>query len=276
MRLHSAASRFDKTLAADSYTPATTFLCQLSPLDLYRIDGAAVKRRQMSCAPGVSIPSRRAITIGGQVFLVGDGSPDHWKGSVIRQNFVLQGADSVCSMNTVAAELSGTAATTAYGSLVFSKYLPEGADTSKYPPQYQIFLSGSESVPPDSLIKIGSRWFLIKDSYISLSGLLVALANEIRGSVFETVTVTARTYVPSSDTYTTASSSKKVMRVRWQEHFTYLSKAQIDYFRGDEQLFILKSAMTPKQGDTLTLSDGVWMILDVQDEGATWSCHVRR
>lgn len=276
MRLARAAAKFDQTVAVDTYTSSVTFKCQLAPLDLYRIDGAAVKRRQMSCAPGVVIPARKVVTIEGETYLIGDGSPDHYNGTVIRQNFVLQGASEICSLNTIAAELAGTVAGSAYGALVFSKYLPDGADTSKYPPQYQIFLAGSESVSPDSLVEIDSRWFLIKDSYISLSGLRVALANEIQGTVFETVTVAARTYSPVTDSYTSTTSSKKVMRVRWQEHFTYMSKAQIDYFRGDETVFVLKSAMTPKGGDALMLSDGTWKILDVQDFGLTWSCHVRR
>lgn len=276
MRLARAAAKFDRTVAVDAYTSSVTFKCQLAPLDLYRIDGAAVKRRQMSCAPRVVIPARKVVTIGGETYLIGDGSPDHYNGTVIRQNFVLQGASEICSLNTIAAELAGTVAGSAYGSLVFSKYLPDGADTSKYPPQYQIFLAGSESVSPDSLVEIDSRWFLIKDSYISLSGLRVALANEIQGTVFETVTVADRTYSPVTDSYISTTSSKKVMRVRWQEHFTYISKAQIDYFRGDETVFVLKSVMTPKGGDALTLSDGTWKILDVQDFGLTWSCHVRR
>lgn len=276
MYLSNAAAWFDKTVATDAYTPATSFLCQLAPLDLYKIDGAAVKRRQMSCAPNVTIPARGVIAIDGQTYLVGDGSPDHWNGDVIRNNFVLQGCDSQASLNSIAAELAGTAAVTAYAALVFSKYLPDGADSSKYPPQYQVFVSGYESVPADSLVKIGSQWYLVKDSYASLSGLTVALANELKGTVFETITASVRTYVPSSDSHTSTTSSIKVMRVRWQEHFTYLSKAQISYDRGDEQVFILKSAMTPKPGDTLALSDGTWKILDVQSESLVWSCHVRR
>ena len=276
MKLSKVAIKFDKTVASDAYTPATTFLCQLAPLELFKIEGAAIKRRQMSCSPSVTIPTRKVISIDAENYLVGDGSPDQWNGQNIRMNYVIQGADALAGITSIAAELAGTAATQAYVALVFSRYLPDGADSSKYPPQYQVFLSGTESAPADSLIHVGSKWYLVKDSYIGLSGLLLALANEIKGTVFETISAGSRTYVPSSDSYTSTPITVKLLRVKWTEHFTYLSKAQISYERGDEQVFILKAAMTPKPNDTLTLSDGTWRIMDVQSEGTTWSCHVRR
>ena len=276
MKLANAAKFFDKTVAEDAYDATATFMCQVDPQVYFKIDGVAVKKRTMACSPSVVVPSRQVVNIENQAYLVGSGTPDMWKGTVIRNNYVLQGADDLATLNTIAAELAGTAGTQAFAALVFSKYLPEGADSSKYPPQYQIFMSGTESAPADSLVNIGTRWFLVKDSYIGLSGLLLALVNEIKGTVFETITANSEAYDPVTDAYTPTPATIKVLRVRWQEHFTYLSKAQIEYFRGDEQVFILKADMTPNPGDTLVLSDGTWRVLDAQDDGLIWSCHVRR
>ena len=274
MRLLDAARRFDKTTATDAYS-ATTFKCQFEVLAYSKIDGVAVKKRQISTASSVTIPARRVVTIHGQTYLVGHGAPDFWNDDTIRLNYVVQGADGLANLTTIADELAGTAPGTAYAALAFAKYLPDAEDSSKYPPQYQVFLSGTESAPADSLIYLNSVWYLVKESYVSTSGLRVSLANVVESPNFEMAAFTSRVYAPLTDTYVDTPSAIKVFRIKWAEHFEYLSKATEQYERGDLTVMMLK-AVTPDPPDTLTLSDGVWRILSAQDEGLTWSCHARR
>lgn len=275
MRLAKAASRFDNTVAGDAYDPAITFRCQLAPLDLYKIDGTAVKRRQMSAAPAVVMPARKVIDIDGQRYLVGDGSPDHWMGEVIRRNYVLQGADHLAELNTIQGVLTNGASSSAYASLDFNKYNTDERISSDYLPQYQLFFADSEAVEANTMVKIGAAWYLVKESYRSVSGLRVALANELLGSVVETINFGARTYDPVTDTYTSAGASVKVIRVRWTEHFKYMSQGSTKYEAGDQQVFMPKT-VTPKPSDILPLYDGVWHVQSVVDEGGFWGCHVRR
>jgi len=273
MRLYDAAKRFNTTTASDAYG-TDTFLCQYEPMSFNKIDGVAIQKRSISVEPTVTIPPRGAITIEGKTYLVGHGAPDFWQGDPIRITLIIQGADGLASLNSVVNELTSVAATTAYAALVFSKYVPDSDNNSKYPPQYQVFLSGTEEAPSDSLIHLDSRWFLVKQSYLSTSGLRVALANELEEPTFETISFGSKTYDPITDTSGTSSSTVKILRVKWSEHFTYLSQGSENYQRGDQQIFVPKT-VTPKPSDTLTLSDGVWRILSVQNE-ATWSCHARR
>lgn len=274
MRLYDAARRFDNLVATDAYDPGTTFLCQYEPMSFSKIDGVSIFKRTVSVAPTVAIPPRGAITIEGKTYLVGHGAPDFWQGDPIRITLIIQGADGLASLNSIANELVGTAPATAYAALVFSKYMPDSDNNSKYPPQYQVFLSGTEDAPSDSLIHLNSRWFLVKQSYLSTSGLRVALANELEEPTFETISFGSKTYDPITDTSGTSASTVKILRVKWSEHFTYLSQGSENYQRGDQQIFVPKT-VTPKPSDTLTLSDGVWRVLSVQNE-ATWSCHARR
>lgn len=274
MRLYDAARIADTVTASDAYT-GDTFLCQFEPMSFSKIDGVSILKRQASIAPTVAIPTRGCITIEGQTYLVGHGAPDYWNGSVIRVTLILQGATGLAELNSIAAELAGTDPTEAYAALAFSKYQPDSDDSSRYQPQYQIFLAGSESAPADSLIKLGGAWYLVKESYISTSGLLVSLVNLIATPDFETITFSSQTYNPLTDAYTETTSSVKILRVKWSEHYKYLSIGSTQYERGDQQLFLLK-ATTPKPSDTLTLSDGVWKVLSVQDEGLLWTCHARR
>jgi len=274
MKLHAAAAKFDDLVATDAYTPATTFMCQLAPLDLFTVDGTAVKRRQLMCAPSVTIPTRKAISIGGQAYLIGDESSDYWKGTKIRKNYVIQGADYLASLTTIAGALANATPVSAYASLDFQKYSTDQRESSEYLPQYQIFISGYETMP--EIMQLGGTWYLVKEGYLSVSGLFSLMGNQINGTVFETISYKSNTYVPATDAWTTTTTSVKVMRVRWTEHFKYLTKASESYERGDMQVFVLKTALTPKVSDVLPLSDGSWRVLSVQDEGTTWSLHVRR
>ena len=274
MRLYAAARMADTETATDAYG-TDTFKCQFEPMSFSKIDGVSVKKRSISVAPTVTLPSRGALTIDGQVYLFGHPAPDYWKGEVIRQTVIVQGADGLANLRTIGEALAGAAPRQAYAAVVFSKYMPEAADNSRYPPQYQTFLAGSELVPADSLIELDGSYFLVKQSYLSTSGLRIALTNIVDEPCFETITFGSRTYDPLTDSWSSAGSPVNVFRVKWSESFTYLSKSSETCERGDIMVFMLKTH-TPKPSDLLALSDGPWRVLAVADEGATWRCHVRR
>ena len=274
MKLQSAARMGDTVVASDAYGTAQVMV-QYDPMSYAKIDGVSVRKRQISAAPSVAMPARGVITIDGQKYLVGHGAPDYWRGKAIRVSYVIQGADGLANLQTIGQALEGTAPVTAYAAVVFAKYLPDANDSSRMPPQYQVFLAGAEEAPEDTLIGLEGAFYLVKQSYISTSGLRVALANIVDEPCFETVSFANRVYDPVSDSYTSAGTSIKIFRIKWSESFTYLSKASEGFERGDIQVFMLKSS-TPKPSDLLTLSDGSWRILAVQDMGATWRCHARR
>lgn len=276
MRLFSAARLADTTDAYDAYNPLISFKVDYSPLSYAKIDGVAIKKRSVSTSPTATIPARGAITIDGQTYLIGYGAPDYWRGEKIRVTYVIQGAEGLAALTSISDALAGNPAVDAYAALVFNRYLPDSDTSGKYPPQYQIFTDGNESVPEDSLVSLEGKSFLVKESYLSNSGLRVALVNELDSPVVETATHNASVYDPITDARVETPTSVQSLRVKWQEHFNYLSKASETYERGDMQVFVLKSVVTPKPSDTLTLSDGVWRILAAQDEGLLWSLHVRR
>lgn len=276
-RLQRASNKYNDLQAADAYTPTSIFLCQFEPMSFSKIDGVAVRKRQISIAPGVTLPARGCITISGETYICSHPAPDFWRGSVIRQTVILQGSDGLAKFTTIADELNNAPGVQAHAAKVFAKYMPDQVDSSKYPPQYQIFMAGTESAPADSLIQIDSDWFLVKQSYESTSGMRVALSNLLESPTFETILAGERTYDPLTDSWSSTPTSAKVMRVKWSEHYEYLTADSTKYQVGDLQVFMLQSALPSlKVGDSLTLSDGMWKVLSLRPEGTTWSIHARR
>src|SRR5574340_999600 len=258
-----------------SHRAATRFYGQREPLDYQKIDGSAVNRRVMSTAPDGVLPVRQVISIGGQPYLVGDSSVDHWGGTSLRKRYVLQGADYLASTQTIAQVLANTAGASAYASIEFNKYGTDERDNSEFHPQYHIFFGGGETVPNDSVVTAAGRYYLVRRANRTQAGLVDALSNEIDSPVIDSATFTARQYNPVTDTYTDTSSTVRCIRLRWQDHFTYLSQGSTKYERGDMQVLVPLS-VTPKSGDTLTLADGKWSILSMLAEATYRSLHVRR
>ena len=73
MRLARAARFGDRTVAHDAYSDTDTFLCQLAPLDMFRVEGVKIKVKQLSTGPDVTMPARGAVRIDTQVYIISHG-----------------------------------------------------------------------------------------------------------------------------------------------------------------------------------------------------------
>lgn len=274
MKLKSVSKFFDKTKAVDAYNSRYSFRCQVEPLDMYRTEGTRIKIRNMSTAPGVTIPARRVVKIDDQAYIVSDSSLDHWSGEAIRSRYVLQGADHVVEIRTIAQVLENVPGVQAFASIDFNKYGTDERDSSEYHPQYHIYF-GKETVEEDYVVHTTSSNYLVKNSYLTPAGIVDALANELDDPVVQVSVSTGRTYDPVTDSYTATTSSVRAVLVRWQEYFEYLTQGSTKYERGDAQLFVLPSVHA-KAGDTVSISGEDFKVLSHLDRTGYRALHIRR
>jgi len=274
MKLKNVSKFFDKTKAVDAYNSSYSFKCQVEPLDMYRTEGTRIKIRNMSTAPEVVIPARRVIKIDDQAYIVSDSSLDHWSGEAIRSRYVLQGADHVVEIRTIAQVLENVPGVQAFASIDFNKYGTDKRDSSEYHPQYHIYF-GKETVGEDVLIHTVDRNYLVKNSYLTPAGIVDALANELDDPVVQVTVSTGRSYNPVTDSYTATTVSVRAVLVRWQEYFEYLTQGSTKYERGDAQLFVLP-AVQAKAGDTVSIGGEDFRVLSHLDRSGYRSLHIRR
>ena len=274
MKLKNVSKFFDKTKAVDAYNSSYSFKCQVEPLDMYRTEGTRIKIRNMSTAPEVVIPARRVIKIDDQAYIVSDSSLDHWSGEAIRSRYVLQGADHVVEIRTIAQVLENVPGVQAFASIDFNKYGTDERDSSEYHPQYHIYF-GKETVGEDVLIHTVDRNYLVKNSYLTPAGIVDALANELDDPVVQVTVSTGRSYNPVTDSYTATTVSVRAVLVRWQEYFEYLTQGSTKYERGDAQLFVLP-AVQAKAGDTVSIGGEDFKVLSHLDRSGYRSLHIRR
>jgi len=141
-------------------------------------------------------------------------------------------------------------------------------------PQYHIFF-GNEVVPLNSIVKADGRHYLVMNSHRTVAGLVDALSNELESPVVDSASFKVRTYNPITDSYTEVATTVRCIKVRWQDHFSYLTQDSTKYLPGDMQVFI-PDGVSHKAGDGVTIGATDWTILSTIQENGYQSLHVRR
>jgi hypothetical protein len=276
MLLTQAARYFDRLPMVDSYSPGSTlFKCQFDQYDDSKQDGSTVERRIMSVAPGTTIPTRRAIRGGGLDWIVGDLSPDFFKSTAIRHKYILHRSEGLSDICTPAQLLANTVGFSAHTSRTWVKGNNETDESSGVFNVYNLYFAAGEPVTRLHIVKVGSSYYLVRETYGVTAGFHVAVCDELEPPVTETVLYGSRTYDPVAETYTGATPSIKVLRVRWQSKFDYLSRGTEKFMSGDDVVVALQSAITPKPGDKIPLSDGDRAVLSAYAQGGCWYIHAR-
>jgi len=217
------------------------------------------------------------MRVGTQVYIIGDDTDDHFQGDRVRTNYVLMGADHLATVRTIAEALSNAVGFQAYVSRDWNKDLIDSRDSARRISEYHIFFSRTEPVPRHGVIEFDGQTYFVQETHHALSGLTDALSIELEGPAYETINYGTRTYNATTDTYSSVPTSVKVLRLRWQEAFRYLTRASEDYVRGDQILMMLKAGSpTPKASDVFDLSDGQFKIVSILDESLYYNLHVRR
>jgi hypothetical protein len=278
MRLSTAASFFDKTVCADAFAPATTFLGQLDVFDDSKRDGATVLRRVLSTDPSIALPARRVLLIDGVYWIVGQNQDDHFNGAAIRRKYVIQRADGSVQIQTVAEAIAGAGGTATYGAKLWVKDLKEIEVSSKLTAYFNIYLPAPEAPTAGQIITLAGVLYMVRGVFKSAAGFLAAEVSELEaGAVAAATYSSAGAYDPSSDSYTPVDTPVTVLNMRWQDDYTYTGEASPKYAEGDRKAYVRTSEIAAaKAGDRVTIGGVVWTVLSVETEGACWGLHLRR
>ena len=278
MLLSKVASFFDNQSFKDSYTGDHVLYGQMDLFNGTVRDGITSVRAIISMAPDLAIPARKALTLGSNVWLMSDRpNTDFFKAKPIRDNYVAHQADGLAEIKTILQELSNTAGTMAYGSMIWQKGEKEVAESSTISNISDIYFANSEVIPNLSIVKLRGITYLARYSYLTTGGFLVAVSDQLDAPNFETISYTSNTYNPITDARTGAPTSIKALRIRWQDKFEYMTRSSAKYLVGDDVVLVRKvDASSVSTGDVVVLSDGPRRVESYQDDGLLWHLHVRR
>ena len=273
MKLSSAASHFNNTICTDAYTGQYLFAGQFALFDDTKRDSEPGGRRVLSLDPLYTPPLRRVIEAQGARYILGDASPDSFRGSVIRVGYVAHEAIDNAHVRTLAQASLGQQGVTMYVGRTWVKNMAYTDQDSKLAQQIHVHAASSEAaIEPLRLVTVGTAHYLIRQVTVGTTGLAVAQCDEMPGPVLESAQVISGTYDPITDSVQGVSTGVGVVRVRWQSLFEYTYDGTATFGAGDAQFVIAKAAMTVRPGAQVTLSDGPWKIASAQSHGDVWLC----
>lgn len=276
MRMTAAARHFHQTQAYDGYTLAPVFKCHLSNFDDSSSDGSTARRRALHLAPDAVVPTRRAVQINGETWLVGGSNADSYHDELMRRSYGMKKATDLAAILSPAAACEGAVGTSSYIHKHYFREVTNPQNDSDIDTMWNVFLAPGETVGEGSFFRLADRLLRVRNVYLPVEGLRVAQSDQLDADARVQVTFISDTYIPEEDT--TLSKAVQVWAIRMEYSKLYKNEIlpESRSEAGDMSLLVAKSALTPKVGDKLRMSDRLWRVTKLDTELDAWLMKVER
>lgn len=275
MKLSAVARYFDREKVYDAYTGLLLFKGQmLSPAE--HVSGDTFRRHTLSTADGMVAPARGAVTIMGDVWLIGNNNPDGHNYTVMRRNFTLKKSTGLMNLLTPAQACLSATGTPIHSYKEYyrdSQNIPTEADLDTF---WNIYCPQNEAVSKGSFFRQNGTIFRVRNVYNLPEGFNVAETDQFDADALQTITVTTNGELNLvTDTIPTVTVTTGAVQTDIYKFYRFSTEAEDKQKPGDRTVFIPKSAITPKILSTLTMLSKTWRVLAVVSEQDSWALHVR-
>lgn len=274
MKLSDAACYFDRTEVRDVTTGALLFHCQIDPFDDARRDSSTSYRRIMSVRPGTVMPVSRVAQAMNYKWLIGSMEPDGLA-ELHREKYVVQHATDQLKISRLSGYLSGTVTSTVWSAQTWVKDDKQLVVSSMAPQIYDVTLPDPTDVRVQDVMWSPSGVFLVLAVHPQASGFINAHCVKLDQVGPVSASLTTRTYVPTTGTYTSNTpTTVNSLKVPWQHLFEYGSQMSERYQEGDCAM-VLPTGTVVTTASILTQSGVTWQVLAVLSLGAAVVLHAR-
>lgn len=283
MKLLNAAKYFDRQVCFDPFAVTRTFKAQLDVFDDSKRDGATPVRRVLSAAPGVVMPTSGCVQVGTDVYVLGARHEDLFNGTPIRNSYVMQLADGLAEIKTLAQVAAGTAGVKTYAGRIWVKDLKEQDQSSGLFPYFDLFLASSVTVLDAAVVTLTGKLYIVRTRYNSPAGFLAIEASELLSTAVQSVVYNPKSgsaYNPATDNVTAlASVTCNAVVLRYEDSYSRNSISAAKNQAGDVTLALPKVSVTAAvAGDTWAGSGVNFRVYTVNQDaaGTSWLLHSRR
>lgn len=274
MDLQDAATYFNDDPVLDGYTGNLLFYGQSSSFNASKSDGSTFRRRALSVGPDTVLPSRQVLSIFGERWVAGYGTPDGFGGDPIRTSFNLKHVTDSFALLTPAETL---AAATGVPVWVHKDFLRDEVNTqtdAEYEPQWGIFLSPGEAVVKGTFFRgTDDKLYRVREEYISIEGLRVAVTDQL-DDLLLSAAFQGGTYDRVNDVFTGGTVTVPAMRLDMNKLYKVRERSDGTLAAGDIAV-VVPTASSAKTGSRFTLLGRTWEALSVQPELDALLIHAR-
>jgi hypothetical protein len=281
MDIYGAAIYFDQLAVTDAYSGAALFNAQLDLYDASERDSMTGWRRSCSAA-AVTMSARRAVAIGGQVYLAGNRTPDFLGGVKIREHLLLHPADGLYSRGWAKAFLEDDEdnLTDAYGALAIRKEVKEEGQSSQTFNLYNVYVATTETVYRDQLLlDANGVYFRVQNVERQTGGFKTLYVSELEAApIFEVTYTPAGAYDAATDTVTAGTQDAvQALYERYQTNYRYTRWAAEKFRNGDVVLTVNATDIAaPEPNDRFSVAGEGFRVLERQSDGhGCWELHLR-
>jgi hypothetical protein len=274
MDLHDAATYFDDDPVYDGYTGALLFYGQSTSFDASKSDGSSFRRRALSVAPGTSLPARQVLSLYGDRWVAGYGTPDGFGGEQIRLGFNLKHATDNLAILTPAEALAAAAGTSVWVQKLYLREETNAQTDSDFDPQWNIFVAPGEPVVKGTFFRDGSgKLYRTREEYQSIEGLRVAISDQLDDGLLS-ATFQGDTYDPVQDKHSGASATVPAIKLDISKLYRLRERSDGTIAPGDIAALVPTSAGA-KTGSRFTLAGRDWIVRSAQTELDATLLHAR-
>lgn len=275
MLIYDAAKHFDKDPAYDGYTGTLLFLAQTSAYDSVHSDGSTFRRRILGLAPGIALPARNVLTLYGDRWVVGTGTPDGFLGNPIRQHFVMKKATDLMALLTPGQVLASSPGVSCYVNKTYFKDIVSPLTDSGSDPSWDIFASPSEPVVSGMFFRDqGNKFYRVRQTYLPAEGLTVCQSDSLEAGPLTNGVFDTGSYDPVSDAYAGGTLTVPVLVIPQPVFYRFRYISDPAHERGDIAVFA-PTTLTPKRNDKFVMNGMRYVVVQVQAELDAWALQVR-
>lgn len=293
MRLVNAARYFDDISMVDPYTGfALPFKSQFSTFEETDPDGSVSRSRSMSIAPGIALPPRRAGTLLGETWIMGDPSQDGIYGKSIRQTVPMRRTTDLFDIMSPGQIIMGATGTQVYGRKDYLKDTVDGTASAEYYPFYNLFFPSVETAPAAKAFfrTPGGTLFRCRSSYTTKDGFICCQCDLADKSAVTWAEFGSSAYDPILDAYAPGMTQYPVLVMLPHQLFVKKSQSDPTYHPGDLTVLVRLADIDVSIGQTINIrvQDLEWVdpswwsgvtqaqILSASSELDVWNLHIRR
>lgn len=276
MRLHSAATHFNRMPCNDGYSGVFLFNSQMLLYDDSKKDTEGSERRIVELDPAIRLPARRVIEAHGTRYILGHGYDDSALGKLIRRKYVAHEATHLATWFTLQQFCENAAGTRAWAAKAWLKDAKEVDESSQMIGVNHFNVSSTEAVGETNIVQFDGGYHIVRKLMKGAAGTLILTCDELPSPALETAAIKTGAYDPITETRAATTTNVRVLRLRWQSLFEYRDAASPKFSPEHSQVLVAKSLATPVVGTQLTLSDGDFQVTSILDKSGVWVCKVVR
>lgn len=275
MDIAQAATFFDNDPVRDGYADTFLFYGQVASYDDSSSDGATVRRRVMSAAPTVTLPTRKIVSIYGDRWLAGRGTADGFQSEAVRQHFNMKRVTDLMSVLTPEQARAEASGTLAYVHKLFLKDTVNSLTDSEYDCQFNIFIAPGEMARKGSFLRdTEGRLYRVRNDYLPADEIRVLESDQLDTDALVSATFDTGSYNPATDSVAAGTTVSKVIVLDTPKFYRFRHISDDRIQPGDMTMFAA-SSLNCQPGTKFEITGAKWQILTVQPEVDLVAIHAR-